>query len=303
MTQALVIGRKRRGRDIAGALHETAARLEAAGWTVEMRLVKRKRALRRRTADAVKASVDVVVVVGGDGAVLQVVQSVAETSVALGIVPMGTGNLLATNLRIHAKPDAAAEVILGGIQRRIDVGRATVDGRTRAFSVACGIGFDAHVMQATPRGRKVRLGRLAYLASALQQRRQVRDVRYELTIDGARSGLDAMQILVANCGRLGGGFKPKLPILPDDGALDVIAIRGRGPLDALLAGWEALRQRHRGRSRRRRAFRATARSISIQSKRPRLVELDGSVVGSTPVDIEVRPGALVVLVPGDGAAD
>jgi len=303
MTQALVIGRKRRGRDIAGAIEETAARLEAAGWTVETRLVKRKRALRRRTADAVKASVDVVVVVDGDGAVLQVIQSVAETAVALGIVPMGTGNLLATNLRIPAKPDAAAEVILGGIQRRIDVGRATVDGRTRAFSVACGIGFDAHVMQATPRGRKVRLGRLAYLASALRERRQVRDVRYVLTIDGARSELEAMQILVANCGRLGGRFKPKLPIRPDDGALDVIAIRGRGPLDALLAGWEALRQRHRGRSRRRRAFRATARSISIQSKRPRLVELDGSVVGSTPVEIEVRPGALVVLVPGDGAAD
>jgi len=303
MTQALVIGRKRRGRDIAGAMRETAARLEAAGWTVQTRLVKRKRALRRRTADEVKASVDVVVVVGGDGAVLQVLQSVAETAVALGIVPMGTGNLLATNLRIPAKPDAAAEVILGGIQRRIDVGRATVDGRTLAFSVACGIGFDAHVMQATPRGRKVRLGRLAYLASALQERRQVRDVRYELTIDGARSELEAMQILVANCGRLGGRFKPKLPIRPDDGALDVIAIRGRGPLDALLAGWEALRQRHRGRSRRRRAFRATARSISIQSKRPRLVELDGSVVGSTPVEIEVRPGAIVVLVPGDGAAD
>ncbi|HEX8026119.1 MAG TPA: YegS/Rv2252/BmrU family lipid kinase [Candidatus Limnocylindrales bacterium] len=303
MTRALVLGRRRPGRDISGAIAETSAELEAAGWTIESRLVRRKKALRRRAAGAAKAGVDVVVAVGGDGAVLQVVQSIAETPVALGIVPMGTGNLLATNLGIPERRAAAVEVLLRGIQRRIDVGRATVDGRTRCFSVACGVGFDAHVMRATSRRRKVRLGRLAYLVSALGQRRQVRDAGYELTLDGRSGRLEAMQLLVANCGRLGGAFKPKLPIRPDDGVLDVIAIRGRGPLDALLAGWEALRQRRRGRSRGRRAFRGTARSVSIRSTNPRLVEIDGTVVGSTPVEIEVRPGALIVLVPGDAEVE
>lgn len=301
MTRALVIGRKRRGRDIPGAVREAVTKLEAAGWTVEARVVKRKRALRRRAAAAVQAPVDAVVVVGGDGAVLQVVQSIAETPVALGIVPMGTGNLLATNLGIPTDPAKAVEVLLAGMQRRIDLGRATVDGKTRCFSVACGVGFDAHVMQATSKRRKVRLGRLAYLASALGQRRQVRDAAYEVTIDGATHRLAAMQILVANCGRLGGLFKPHLPIRPDDGALDVVAIRASGPLDALLAGWEAIRQRRRGRSRGGRAFRGTARAVSIRSTRPRLVEIDGTVIGSTPVDIEVRPGALVAIVPGGSA--
>ena len=115
------------------------------------------------------------------------------------------------------------------------------------------------------------------------------------------SRLAAMQILVAYCGRLGGLFKPHLPIRPDDGVLDVVAIRASGPLDALLAGWEAIRQRRRGRSRGGRAFRGTARAVSIRSTRPRLVEIDGTVIGSTPVDIEVRPGALVAIVPGGGA--
>jgi diacylglycerol kinase (ATP) len=302
MTRALVIGRRRRGRDVATAVRETGSRLEAAGWTVETRVVKRKKALRRRAAAAARAPMDVVVVVGGDGAVLQVVQSIAETPVALGIVPMGTGNLLATNLGLPIDAAKAVEVVLAGLQRRIDLGRATVGGKAWFFSVACGVGFDAHVMQATSKRRKVRLGRLAYVASAIGQRRRLRDEAYDVTIDGAEHRLAAMQLLVANCGRLGGLFKPRLPIRPDDGALDVVAIRATGPLEALIAGWEAIRQRRRGRSRGGRAFRGTARSVSIRSKGPRLVEVDGTVIGSTPVEVEIRPGALVVLVPGGAPA-
>ena len=81
-------------------MRETRKRLEAAGWTVDGALVTTKGQLRRRVARAVKRDVDVVVAVGGDGAVSQVVQRLAGTQVALGIVPMGTGNLLAGNLGI-----------------------------------------------------------------------------------------------------------------------------------------------------------------------------------------------------------
>ena len=70
MTRALVIGRRRPGRKIGRAVRETQQRLEAAGWKVEGRVVGRKSALRGHAADAAKAGVDVVVAVGGDGAVL-----------------------------------------------------------------------------------------------------------------------------------------------------------------------------------------------------------------------------------------
>ena len=69
MTHALVIGRRRKGRAIGKGVRETAKQLEAAGWTVETALVDRKREVRKRTAAAVKADADVVVAVGGDGAV------------------------------------------------------------------------------------------------------------------------------------------------------------------------------------------------------------------------------------------
>jgi diacylglycerol kinase family enzyme len=74
MTRALVIGRRRPGRAIADAVRTTRRHLEDAGWSVEGSVVSSKRRLRRDTARAVKAKVDVVVAVGGDGAVLQVIQ-------------------------------------------------------------------------------------------------------------------------------------------------------------------------------------------------------------------------------------
>jgi YegS/Rv2252/BmrU family lipid kinase len=296
VTQALVIGRRRQGREIGHAVEETKRRLEAAGWTVDGALVDTKRALRRDTARAVKAGADVVVAVGGDGAVLRVVQALAETPVALGIVPMGTGNLLAGNLGIPHSLDQAVEVILGGGRRRIDLGRLTVGGKRELFTVACGVGFDAEVMEATGNHQKLRWGKLAYLASAARQRRRARNVIHKVTLDGVRTSMKATQVFIANFGGMGLAIEPRLEIKPDDGLLDVIVVRASGPLQGLLASWEALRQGEVGESREGHAFRARARKIRIESEPSRLVEIDGSVVGTTPIRISIRPAALTVIV-------
>ena len=128
---------------------------------------------------------DVVVAVGGDGAVLQVVNAIAETSVALGIIPLGTGNLLAGNLGIPKPLDKAVKVLLEGHARRIDLGRVRIDGTDHYFSVACGIGFDALVMEKTDTAEKRRIGKLAYVVAAMRQAQHVRDVTHEITLDGA----------------------------------------------------------------------------------------------------------------------
>jgi diacylglycerol kinase (ATP) len=297
MTRALVIGRRRKGRPIEHAVRETAHRLEGAGWTVESELVDRKRDLRRRAARAVKQEVDVVVAVGGDGAVLQVVQVLAGTQVALGIIPLGTGNLLAGNLGIPHRLDRAVEVLTGGGRRRIDLGRLTIGHKRRLFSVACGIGFDAEVMEATETEQKERWGKLAYVASAIKQSRRVRDVAHTITLDGVESTMEATQVFIANFGRMGLAMKPRLNIEPDDGALDVIVIRASGRLPGLLAGWEALRQGDEGESSEGHVFRAKAQEVLIDSEPSRLVEIDGSVVGATPIQVSVRPAALTVVIP------
>lgn len=297
MTRALVIGRRRPGRKIGEAVRATRSLLEIAGWTVDSALVDTRRELRRNAARAVKEDVDVVVAVGGDGAVVQVVQALADTQVALGIVPMGTGNLLAGNLGIPHRLEKAVDVLVGGGRRRIDLGSLKVEGRRKLFAVACGVGFDAEVMQATGTGPKRREGKLAYVASAIRQGRRVRNVSHEITLDGVRSTMEATQVLIANFGRMGPGIEPRLEIPPDDGLLDVIVIRASGPLPGLLAGWEALRQADLGESPEGHVFRAQARKIRVETDPSRLVETDGSVVGKTPIKASIRPDALTVIIP------
>jgi YegS/Rv2252/BmrU family lipid kinase len=299
MTQALVLGRRRKGRQIGRAVRETRRLLEAAGWTVDSSVVQHKRELRGKAARAAKDKVDVVVAVGGDGAVLQVVNAIADSEVALGIVPMGTGNLLAGNLRIPKRLDRAVDVIVNGRRRRIDLGSVIVDGKTHDFAVACGVGFDALVMKATRNAQKRRWGKLAYVANAIGQGRHVRHVTHEITLDGVHSTMQASQVFIANFGRMWPLIKPRREIEPDDGLLDVIVVRASGPLAGLLAGWEALRQRHLGKSRAGHVFRARAREVRIESRPARLVETDGSVVGRTPITASIRPEALTVIEPTD----
>ena len=303
MTRAVVIGRRRPGRKIGKAVRDTRNQLEAAGWTVEGALVTTKSELRRRVARVVKRGVDVVVAVGGDGAVLQVVQELAATQVALGTVPMGTGNLLAGNLDIPKGTDDAVKVLVDGGRRRIDVGRLTIRGRRTVFTVACGVGFDAEVMKATDPEEKQRLGKLAYVMSAIRRQGQVHDVTYDVTLDGVRQSMEATQVLIANFGGMGAGVKARLEVEPDDGLLDVMVISATGPLGGLLAGWEALRQDEPGESLEGHVFRTRVRKVRVSTAARRLVEVDGSVVGHTPIRVTVRPAALTVIVPAGRSDD
>ena len=296
MTRALVIGRVRKGRPIKATIQQVKRGLEAADWKVETALVINKGDLRERAAKAAKAHAEVVVTVGGDGSVLQVVQGLAETKVALGIIPLGTGNLLAGNLGIPKDVEAAIEVILAGHPRRIDLGRLKVGDKQRVFSVACGIGFDAQMMAATEKSQKLRWGKLAYAAGALRSRGHLRNVTHRITIDGQTSTLEAAQIFIANFGP-SRSIKPRLRIKPDDGLLDVVVVRASGPIPALLAGFEALRQRKLGCSKTGNVFWTRAREIRIETP-GRLVEVDGSVIGSTPITVSIWAEALSVLVPG-----
>jgi YegS/Rv2252/BmrU family lipid kinase len=295
--RALVVGRERPGRPIPEVVADVAERLRAAGWEIDTAVVKRKRDVRRATRRALKDERDVVVAVGGDGAVLQVATVLAESKVALGVIPTGTGNLLAGNLKIPTDRDQAVETVLTGRPRRIDVGRLKIDGKKRAFTVACGIGYDAKVMDATEPESKMRWGKLAYLANALGQAGSLHNSPHEITLDGVCHTMEAAQVFIANFGKMLPVAQPRRKIRGDDGLLDVIVIRAAGPMPALLAGWEALMQRDLGESAGGHVFRAQARDVRVRSDPNRLVETDGSIAGKTPIDVSIRPRALTVIVP------
>jgi YegS/Rv2252/BmrU family lipid kinase len=297
MTKALVLGRKRKGRKIAEAVRQTRELLEEAGWTVDSAIVIKKSELRRRARRAIRHKVDIVVAVGGDGAVFQVVNALAESEVIVGIIPKGTGNLLAGNLDIPRDLKKAAEVLVTGTPRRIDLGRVTIDGADRDFAVACGVGFDAVVMDATDPAQKRRWGKLAYVANAIREGGKMQDATHEITIDGKKMTTRAAQVFVANFGRLGALMEPRRKVIPDDGLLDLIMVRASGRLSGLRAGLDVLRQRELGEDDGGRVERHRAREVTISSSPRQLVETDGSVIGRTPITVAIRPDALRVMTP------
>jgi YegS/Rv2252/BmrU family lipid kinase len=297
MTSALVVGRPCPGRAIEELVRLTRADLEAAGWKVSSGLFERNPELRRSVRRAVRDGIEVVVAVGGDGAIHEVTAALIGTQTALGIIPAGTGNLLAGNLGIPGDRARAAQVIISGQRRRIDIGRALVGGQTFEVLVAAGIGFDAAVMAATTDGFKRRWGKLAYFASALAVSPQIHNVSCEITLDGVPMKMAAAQVFIANFGAMAPGLAPRRPIYPDDGLLEVLAIQASGPIAGLAGAAAAFRQRRLGYSADRRVWRGQAHTVVISTDQPCPVEIDGDLVGLTPIEVSILPRSLNVIVP------
>jgi diacylglycerol kinase family enzyme len=152
-------------------------------------------------------------------------------------------------------------------------------------------------MDTTEADQKRRWGKLAYVASAVREGRKVREVRHEITIDGNTIKTAAAQVFIANFGRIGSIVEPRRRVIADDGKFDVFVVKAGGPVEGLLAGWSALRQRQLGETSDRRVLRARATEVTVKSTPPQLVETDGTVIGKTPISARIRPAALRVMAP------
>lgn len=250
--------------------------------------------------DAVAQGADVVMACGGDGTVRSVAESLAGTGVPLGLLPAGTGNLLARTLGTPLELPEAARVALTGDDRAIDIGRVRAtgpesDGIEHVFLVMAGTGFDADVMANTPEGLKGRVGPFAYVVSGL---RAMRGRRTKVVIridDGPPMRRRTRTVLVGNSGTLLGGLVLMPDAIVDDGILDVVNLSPKG-----IPGWVAVAARVASRKRRghSRVEHWTGRSVVIRADEPQASQIDGDPIGDvTEMDIRVDPGALVVRVP------
>ena len=273
--------------------------LRAGGWTVDLLATNGPGDARRFAEEARHEGVDVLVCYGGDGTAMQIAAAIQGTGIPLGLVPGGTGNLLVGNLRLPRKPADAARAILRGKPKLVDLGVVERADGPHYFAVAGGAGFDAVVMAATHAAAKQRWKVGAYWATTLATLPQVHSVPYRLTVDGQVHTAPAAVVLVANCGemipplfRLG----PK--VAPDDGWLDVVAVRADGVFDGVLALLDILRQAGNGAGTER-IFTARGRVIKVEAvDAPRPVQLDGESAGETPFEARLLAGALAVLVDG-----
>ncbi len=250
-----------------------------------------------QTADAVGREVDVVMACGGDGTVRAVAEALAGTGVALGLLPAGTGNLLARTLECPLDLPTATRVALSGDDRVIDIGRVRVDGgdEEHAFLVMAGTGFDADVMGNTPEALKARVGPLAYVFAGLRAMRG-RRTRVTITLDGGPPlRRRSRTVLVGNSGTLLGGLVLMPEALVDDGVLDVVNLAPKGIPGWIAVAARVISRRRRGHSR---VEHWTAREVVIVAGDPQASQIDGDPIGdATEMRIRVDPGALVVRVP------
>ena len=244
--------------------------------------------------EALAAGAGIVIAAGGDGTVRAVAEALVGTGVPLGVVPLGTGNLLARNLSIPIDAQQAIDVAFSGVDRTIDVGRL-VDGTV--FVVMAGAGFDAAMMREAPEGLKDKVGWPAYLVGGARSMRHDR-VSVRMRLDGGPVIAGRVRtVLIGNMGKLQGGLELLPDARPDDGRLDVCLVAPRRALDWVVLISRAVARRHRP-DHRMRTFTAQQVQVKLMRRQPR--QVDGDLIASSKrLDVEVVPGALVVRVPRD----
>lgn len=250
---------------------------------------------------AASRGVEAVVAAGGDGTVSAVADGLVGSKTPLGILPLGTANVLARELGIPTDLVAACELLAG------DFATTPVDAMKvgdRHFFTQVGVGIDALMIRDTKREDKKRFGRLAYLWTGLARLIGFQPRRFYLAIDGREEiKTRASQVLVANSGTL--GQKPLTwgpDIELDDGAADVCVIRAGSIWDYARLSWHVLRGKHNDDPKLH--YRKAEKSVAIRTKKPLPVQADGEVIGETPVEVTVVPAAVRVCVPkGDAASN
>lgn len=253
-----------------------------------------------QTREALDAGVDVVIAAGGDGTVRCVAEQLAGTDVALGLLPLGTGNLLARNLDVTVdRHEWAVRTALWGRNRRIDVGLAKLGGDAsdpaHVFLVLAGIGFDATVMAGTRNDLKQIVGWWAYLEAGMRNLGGPR-TKVDLALDdGEPMGRKIRTVLGGNCARLPGGIDLMPDAVIDDGILDVMTVSPPG-----YFGWMGVAARVLFRTRRGLPVveHFQGGKVVVNAERELDVQLDGDMIGSTStLTMQVEPGALLVRVP------
>ena len=245
--------------------------------------------------EAARTGVAAVVAAGGDGTVSAVADGLIGSEVPLGILPLGTANVLARELGIPTDLDAACDLLAGDFAiKRVDA----IQVGDRHFFTQVGVGIDALMIRDTSRESKHRFGRLAYMWTGVTSLMGYQPKEFTLTIDGQEVRARASQILIANSATL--GQKPLTwgpGILLDDGQADVCVVRAGTLWHYLRLSWHVLRGRHRDDPRLH--YRKARHTVVIRTRKALPVQADGEVIGETPVEATVRPGALKVAVPTD----
>ena len=269
---------------------ETLAFLRKKGWKAEIWYTQSAGDGEQLARKAVKQQVNLVIAAGGDGTINEVIQGLAGSETALGVLPSGTVNVWARELGIPLDDAGARNVLVNGQTRRIDLG--CVNGRY--FLLMVGIGFDGEVTQAVEGKPLKRLGILGYTLAVLWLGPGYRGFPVVAQIDRYVVKTRALQIFIGNTQLYAGAVKFTWQAKCDDGLLDLCIVRKRNLWGRLVVARDFLLRR----SQRRQWVRyETFKTLKIETPDPIPYQIDGEAAGSTPLEISVAPCILKVIVP------
>lgn len=251
--------------------------------------------------EAVARQYDTALAGGGDGTISEVVNGLVGSKVALGVLPIGTGNVWAREIGLplwsiihRGYLEEAMMALMEGQRREVDVGRAG----QHFFLLWAGVGLDAKVTEVMePRSRVQKWwGAFAYAVAAAAVARDFRGTSAEITIDGQAFDEDVIAVLVSNVQLYGGVLRLAPQAQLDDGLFDVCIFRGYdwtstlGHATSILTGQHLNSPEvayHRG------------RRVLVETTVPLPVQLDGDPLAATPIEFDVVPKALTIIIPRD----
>jgi YegS/Rv2252/BmrU family lipid kinase len=292
--RALLVVNPNAGLGLWPGAQPAAERLGAAGWLVDVIQTEYEGHGTELARQAVAKGYHVAIGCGGDGTLNELIQGLVGSTTALGLIPMGTANVLAREVGVPLDPVKAAEVLLTGHVRPVDVGRAG----ERAFLMMAGIGLDADVVrevQHAPR-RPPRWLKAPLLALGTARRVfTYPGTTMHLTLDGTVEHGRVLMVVVGNIRSYAGVFQITDEADWCDGLLDVVVFYSGGLLVKLGNLGSVVLRRHKHRQG---VAYHRVRRVRIWTTHPCPVQVDGDMVGETPMTFTVEPRALRVLMPG-----
>ena len=270
--------------------------LQALGWNTT--LIETKYAGHaEQIASALKKEIfnqhTVLVVAGGDGTLNEVINGLAKVGrldTPIGLIPVGTINLLARELKLPRDPRLLAQVISNGNCRRITLGQITARRQTRLFLITAGVGFDARAVLRVSRHLRLFSGKLAFIVAGIWEYVFGKRVQYQVTVDG--EALVARSILFANGKYYAGGMSWAPAADIERPTLEVGIFAGAGRLRiptyvvAFMTG--SLRQLHD-------VIVRSSTEIDLTGPSNEPVQADGDIVAFLPVNISIAPKRATVL--------
>lgn len=242
---------------------------------------------------ALKNDYDLVVACGGDGTVSAVVDGVANQDVPLGIIPRGTGNAFAAELKLPKTAQDALDLILGEHQL---ITSDAVQIEDRFFVLYCSLGITSSAIKDTSREEKNHLGWLAYLVNGLKELVGLRPIKMNFLIDGQRQSFHAAEAACFNSDATG-VLKRNLDlgVSMTDGRLDLYAVRSRTIWDFLRIILHVITRTSREDPHVR--YWPVHDSVEISTSPSIVYQADGDLHGQTPFTAKVAKGAFRVVAP------